>query len=110
MLNEFQKTLKETLKDQSETQDIGKLNEIVVKTLSEASENHREVNTRTSNKLSEENLDLMKKRKNLQIKTNRDNIEVLKLNKIISKKQREDIQKYNMKIIEETVDRTSKII
>ena len=50
----------------------------------------------------------MKKRKNLLIKTNRDNI--AELNKIISKKQREDIQKYNMKIIEETVDRTSKII
>ena len=47
-------------------------------------------------------LDLMKKRKNLLIKTNRDNI--AELNKIISKKQREDIHKYNMEIIKETVE------
>ena len=77
------------MKEQPETQKIERLNKIVVKTLSETGEDHKEVNIRTNNKLSEETLNLMKKGKNLLIKTNKDKIEVAELNKTISKKQRE---------------------
>ena len=60
--------MKEALKDQSKTQDIKKFNEIVVQILSEAAEDHKEFNTRTNNKLSEETLDLMKHKKICRLK------------------------------------------
>lgn len=47
----------------------------------------------------------MKKRKQLLINTNRDKVELTELNKTITKKQKEDIRKYNMNIIEETIER-----
>ena len=72
--------------------------------MSKEAENQKEVNTRTKKKLSVETLDLLKKIENLLIKTNRDKIEVAEFNKTISKKQRDDIRKYNRKIIEETVE------
>ena len=37
-------------------------------------------------------------------KINGEKIEIVELNKTISKKQRDDIRKYNRKIIEETVE------
>ena len=46
----------------------------------------------------------MKKRKQMLVKTNRDKIELAELNKTISKKQKEDIRKYNVNIIKETIE------
>ena len=54
-------------------------------------------------KFSKDTLDLMKKRKNLQIKTKRDEIERAELNKLINKKMREERRKNNLLKIEETI-------
>ena len=54
-------------------------------------------------KYSKATLDLMEKRKNLQIKTKRDEIERAELNKLINKKMREESRKNNMLRIEEAI-------
>ena len=46
----------------------------------------------------------MKKQKQMLVKTNQDKIELAELNKTISKKQKEDIRKYNVNIIKETIE------
>ena len=60
-------------------------------------------NNEKKSKFSKDTLDLMKKRKNLQIKTKRDEIERAELNKLINKKMREDRRKNNLQKIEETI-------
>ena len=57
----------------------------------------------TQSKLSEETKDLLKKRRNMKIRTDRDKIEAAELSKIINKKKTEDIRKFNMTKIEETL-------
>ena len=57
----------------------------------------------TQGKLSEETKDLLRKRRNMTIRTARDQIEAAELSKTISKKKNEDIRKFNMTNIEETL-------
>ena len=108
LVQDFQSNLEETLADKidlTDTKDIETLNETLIKVLIETAEDHKEVNQRNNNKLSKETLDLMKKRKDHKVQTNRDKIKMAELEKLITKKQREDIRAHNMNIIEETIQK-----
>ena len=57
----------------------------------------------TRSKLSEETKDLLKKRRNMVVRTDRDKIEAAELSKTINKKKNQDIRNFNMSKIEETL-------
>ena len=77
LVQQFQNTLNNALKDQPESQDIKALNEIIVNSLTEAADDHKAANKNQNNKLSEETLNLMKKWKQMLVKTNQNKIELL---------------------------------
>ena len=58
---------------------------------------------RSSSKLSVETKQLMQKRRDMKVSSNRDKIELVELTKTINKKKREDVRKFNTQIINEAV-------
>ena len=56
-------------------------------------------------KYSEGTMTLIKKRKNMQVKTQRDEIERAELNKLINKRRREEKRKRNLDLVEETIQK-----
>ena len=57
------------------------------------------------NKYSEVTMALMKERKNIQVKTQRDEIERAELNKLINKRRMEEKRKRNVDLVEENIQK-----
>ena len=61
------------------------------------------ISANKESKHSEGTMALIKKRKNIQVKTQRDEIERAELNKLINKRRREEKRKRNLDLVEETI-------
>ena len=61
------------------------------------------ISANKESKYSEGTLALIKKRKNMQVKTQRDEIERAELNKLINKRRREEERKRNVDLVEENI-------
>ena len=85
--------------------DIEDMNSNLIKVLKEAAEKIGKSDGNRDNKYSKTTLELMKRRKTMQVKTKRDEIERAELNKLINKRQRQERRKRNMDKIEETIRR-----
>ena len=82
---------------------IEALNSNLVDAIRDAAETIGSIKTNKESKYSKATLDLMKRRRTLQIKSRRDEIERAELNKLINKRQRLEKRKRNMDYIEETI-------
>ena len=61
------------------------------------------ISANKESKYFEGTMSLIKKRKNMQVKTQRDDIERTKLNKSINKRRREEKRKMNVDLVEKTI-------
>ena len=103
--NEFQSDLEEKFQQIQTITDVEELNNHIVEVLTKTTENYKETQDQNINKkLSQSTLDLMKKRKELYVTSNKEKVEFAELNKLVSKKQREDIRKYNLTTIQQTIE------
>ena len=82
---------------------VNDLNYNIVKPLADAARNWSE-NSKKPDKFSEETKNLMKKRKTLRTPvTDREKVEIVELNKLIRKKQKQDLRKYRTSTIQEII-------
>ena len=94
--------LEENTNNNSES--IQNLNNSIVKQLIKIAELNDEPKQQTSSKFTPETQNLTRKRRNLKKPTSaREKIEKAELDKLISKKQRQDIRNHNTKIVENTI-------
>ena len=88
----------------NKSESVQNLNNNIVKQLIEIAELNGEPKQQTTSKYSPETRKLMEKRRNLKKPTSaKEKIEKAELDKLISKKQRQDIRSHNTKIVESTI-------
>jgi len=109
-INEFKLDLRNRfapLEDPQEvnniTDNINDLNNNIIEPLISAAINWKDTSTKVE-KFSEETKDLMNKRRNLKAPTTaREKIELAELNKLIRKKQRQDVRKHRTTVVHEVI-------
>ena len=100
----FQIEIKNRFQSLSKNEDsIEALNSNLIDVIRGAAEKVGSTKTNKENKYSKETMDLMKRRRTMQIKSRRDEVERAELNKLINKRQRLERRKRNMAYIEETI-------
>ena len=100
----FEIEIKNRFQSLSKNEDsIEALNSNLVNVIREAAEKVGSTKANKENKYSKVTIDLMKRRRTLQIKSRRDEVERAELNKAINKRQRLEKRKRNMDFIEETI-------
>ena len=85
--------------------DINEVNDTIISAIRDTAEIIGSISANKESKYSEGTMALIKRRKNMQVKTQRDEIERAELNKLINKRRREEKRKWNLDLVEESIQK-----